>query len=856
MLDFVTSYPIRVKRNVMRIKLSELENLPSPIVAKKYSQPLTLILTLTGNFESAVVANSLTSLPRAISTVTFNYEATYKEERGRLPVGLDIDAEIPTGFYIVRVSNHLPLYTTRLPATVKSLTIKFNHNNANFPLHEFEINNLVKAIQSLRPNIQSLDLSNFYLDFNPGHSRSSYYAELYRQYLLKKRQLFKSIPETVRSVALSWPEGLKSLHQKLESLTLAQANLFRLSNEKLIELFDCISPNLKSLSLKGNQLYLLQRELISVLFFKLPRNLQQLDLSENRLWQATPDFLVTLFKNLPPHTRVLNLSFNGPYSNNFSLNELIDCLKEIPGSVEELDVSGNGILQLEPDNVKIIFDALPNTLQRLRFSEQSFPSLNATQLKVRFSLLPAHIDTLIFSESNLFGLTIKDFLNLLSELPKTITILDLSDTHLGEKSQEELMELFSHLPSPVKKVKLNNNHLIKLGNSSFKAALSALAKTVTEVDFSDNGFDSLYPEQFERLSNVIPKSIKKVYLDSNQFGFRLDGTLVPYSKNRYTRLFKPTSELIHQKEFARLRVVLMQWMELALTHHLDNEILFIIFRHLFNASTKEFLHMTSQLSVKLISTIPPDNIDDKLQREVFDAAMQRIERLDSDAYHLDLGWCGLNRIGSLRLIKTIFNRIPERVYSISLRSNGFQYNRETMRRLYALLPRLPTGISTLDLSNHGFEKFNAANLTLIFSYLPPRIQRVSLTDEKPLSPQSQLARRAWPLSYRQLITQIEDDLMKAYCILKDYTKDDSPFWRFLYGHWNRHYSTEVAVLVKKIESGNITSLPELLFELEQIPLQNFAGSLSKRLAFLSYATEDTMPFIDNPKDLEMETLTL
>ncbi|WP_165483399.1 DUF5617 domain-containing protein, partial [Legionella jamestowniensis] len=110
--------------------------------------------------------------------------------------------------------------------------------------------------------------------------------------------------------------------------------------------------------------------------------------------------------------------------------------------------------------------------------------------------------------------------------------------------------------------------------------------------------------------------------------------------------------------------------------------------------------------------------------------------------------------------------------------------------------------------------------------------------------------------YRKLITQIDDDLLKAYCILKDYTKDDSPFWRFLYGHWNRHFSAEITNLVKKIEYGNITSLPQLLFELEQIPLQNFAGSLSRRLAFLSYAPKETISFSDDPTHLEMETLAL
>ena len=89
-------------------------------------------------------------------------------------------------------------------------------------------------------------------------------------------------------------------------------------------------------------------------------------------------------------------------------------------------------------------------------------------------------------------------------------------------------------------------------------------------------------------------------------------------------------------------------------------------------------------------------------------------------------------------------------------------------------------------------------------------------------------------------------------ILDDYTKGGSAFWRFVYGHWNRHHADEVTRLVHYIDKGLITESEDLEYELEQIPLGNAAGSLARRFCFLSHQKQNP-PLIEDEGDETLES---
>ncbi|KTD06941.1 DUF5617 domain-containing protein [Legionella jamestowniensis] len=90
------------------------------------------------------------------------------------------------------------------------------------------------------------------------------------------------------------------------------------------------------------------------------------------------------------------------------------------------------------------------------------------------------------------------------------------------------------------------------------------------------------------------------------------------------------------------------------------------------------------------------------------------------------------------------------------------------------------------------------------------------------------------------VFQGKDSLESARNLLNDYTKGNHLFSgviRLLHGHANRHYVTEIAQLVRKIDHGDIKDIKELVEKIKQIEIKNPIGSLARRLAFIEEKIE-------------------
>ncbi|MFT4059684.1 MAG: DUF5617 domain-containing protein [Legionella sp.] len=92
-----------------------------------------------------------------------------------------------------------------------------------------------------------------------------------------------------------------------------------------------------------------------------------------------------------------------------------------------------------------------------------------------------------------------------------------------------------------------------------------------------------------------------------------------------------------------------------------------------------------------------------------------------------------------------------------------------------------------------------------------------------------------PHSYSVIVNQrkLETKLDKALALLNDYTKNDSMLMRFFHGHFNRHHTREVSLLVKKfMQNQNKASLEALINDLDKIKLCNPEGSLARRIQYI------------------------
>ncbi|CEG55987.1 DUF5617 domain-containing protein [Legionella fallonii] len=784
-------------------------------------------LEISGDFDGGVslfytlysdVANALSYLPKHITTVKFSgeyamHDATFEEYSGH-------DVYTKTHYKNIHIGNALPLFIAGLPDTVSKASFAFKCTNIPKGLIVYSIDELINTVSSVQSNITSLDLSGMSFD---GVTKD------------KIIRLFSNITQTIEALNLNCSTTLL-----IDILQVLPSTIIRLG--------------LRGIDLGGqNETYFIN--FLSV----LSPDLEALDLGNCNLNKLSPEVFHTLTSNLPPKLIQLGLSNNNLFAMKITPKKFANSLRAITPSVVEVDLGENYFLSIKSNPLGIILNGFQKTVKRLRLSQSATPPvqgaspMDGRQMAIQLSKIPPHIDTVIFSRMNFFDLSASEFSIGLKGLPPTVHTLDFSELTWNSRPFEDLSCIFSNVPPEIFAIKLCGNRLLSTNPEAFKKWLHAFAPQIREVDFSGNGFDRLLPSQFNRFSTGIPGRILRIILDKNQFALQNNGALVAYPATRHHQgLFKPQGVILHHKQVADFKLVMMQFLK---SSHLSFKTVALIFSYALASTEQENNQMEQQLALGLVSEKRPARVTQLMKQESINTALARIHLASmTQASKTDLSRCGLNRLDNLKSIETLFLKISDKNTELSLRANGFGQTVETRAFIIQVLGLIPRKITYLDLSDNGFEYYNAEQLSDLFSRLPPTVKWVSLGPEKPLSPADHIALRQYPESYDALMTNCTDIMQQVRAILDDYTKGDSAFWRAIFFHWNRHHTEEVAQIVTRIDEGLITNISDVLSELNLIDKSNDIGSLAKRISFMtktSLAPRDD----EHYEGMEMTTLT-
>ncbi|MCL9685527.1 DUF5617 domain-containing protein [Legionella maioricensis] len=763
-------------------------------------------------------AQALSYLPKYITTVKFSGEYVIKDAKFYDKAGPDVYVETP--YKDIHIGTALPQFIACLPDTVSKLSFAFKCTHIPEGLVVFSIDGLNNALDSVKRNITSLDLSG--MSFN-GVSQD------------KIIRLFWNITPTVKALHINCSASL------------------------LINILDVLPDTILRLDLSG--IYLgRQNETYFINFLALlSPALEDLDLGSCQLNELAPEVFHTLTSGLPPKLVRLGLSNNNLFTMKTTPIKLANSLRAISASVVEVDLGENYCLSIKSDFLAVILNGFPQTVKRLRLSQSAYSSvegispMDGKRLAIKLSKIPSHVDTVIFSRMNFFDLSAQEFSTGLKGLPSTVHTLDFSELTWNSRPFEDLSFIFANLPPHIVAIKLCYNRLLSTNPDTFKKWLHTFAPQVREIDFSGNGFDRLLSSQFNRFSTGIPGRVIRIILDKDQFALQNDGALVAYPSTRHHQgLFKPSGAILHHKQLADFRLVITQFLK---SSHLPLNAVALIFSYALESTKQESNHMEKQLAIGLISGKLPARVTTAMKQESINTALARIHSATiAQASKKDLSRCGLNRLDDVELVSALFRKTPNRTTELSLRANGFGQTRETLAFIIQVLRKIPKRVTYLDLSDNGFEDYDAEQLSELFFHLPPTVKLVSLGSEKPLSPADHIALRRYPDSYEELTVHCVDIMQKARTILDDYTKGDSRFWRTVYFHWNRHNTAEVAQIVTRIDQGLITNINDVLSELNLIEKSNDIGSLAKRISFM--AKTSLVPIDDeHAEGMEMSTLT-
>ncbi len=784
-------------------------------------------LEIVGDFDGRVdvlsttysdVANALSYLPKYITTVKFSgeyamHDASFEEYAGH-------DVYTKTYYKKIHIGTALPLFIAGLPDTVSKTAFAFKCTNIPKGLIDYSIDELANSIVSLHKNITSLDLS-----------RMSFSGIPQNQII----RLFSNITQTIESLHINCSTALlidilQVLPSTIIRLDLRGINLGRQNETYFINFLNLLSPDLEAL-----------------------------DLGNCNLNELSPEVFHTLTSSLPPKLVLLGLSNNNLFAMKIPPKKLANSLRALSPSVIEVDFGDNYFLSIRSKPLGIILNGFPQTVKRLRLSQSATPPvkgaspMDGRQMAIQLSKVPPHIDTVIFSRMNFFDLSPSEFVKGLKGLPPTVHTLDFSELTWSSRPFEDFSFIFSNLPPHVFAIKLRGNRLLSIDPEALKEWLHTFAPQVREVDFSDNGFDRLLPSQLNRFSTSILGRIRRIILDKNQFALQNNGALVAYPATRHHHgLFKPQGVILHHKQVADFTLVMMQFLK---SFHLSFKTVALIFSYALASTEQENNQMEQQLALGLVSEKLPTRVTPLMKQDSINTALARIHSATiTQASKTDLSRCGLNRLDDLKSIRVLFKKISDSSTELSLRANGFGKTIETQVFIIQVLGLIPEQITYLDLSDNGFEHYNAEQLSDLFTHLPPTVTLVSLGPEKPLSPAEHIALRQYPESYESLTENCSNTMQLVRAILDDYTKGDSAFWRAIFFHWNRHHTQEVAKIVTLIDEGLITSISDVLNELHLIDKSNDIGSLAKRISFL---TKTSLAPIDDEhyEGMEMAALT-
>ncbi len=554
-------------------------------------------------------------------------------------------------------------------------------------------------------------------------------------------------------------------------------------------------------------------------------------------------FLKKLVHALPPKLQRLKLNAN--HLIKLDLDDLGEILESLPSSLNYLDLGENNLFLLPISEFKSLLSRLPISITKLRLIDIR-PTLSLQDWSVHLQQLPPHITHLDWSNCQLFGLPISDFCDLVKAIPETVDTLDLSHNSLFT------INAWPAIPKHITTVVLKGNKLSHLQPTQLELLFKKLPAHIEQLDLSDNGFNRLLTTAFKKYFASLP-DVKLNFLPDMQLDGSKEFSQSPRSKApsffvplTAKRLYK--SEMVGSKQqtFADLLLV-MQAVDKQ--HFSNHKITWHIFSYLCPRLTPR---MHERFINPIFSQTRPEKVSNQSLQFIVDNAKRRVlKAVEEGTSHVDLGRCGLNRIEEVNLFKNIFADIPKKVKSLSLVGNGFSQYKKFLPFFLQALKKLPEHITHVDISHNGFELLNASALHNILDNLPMTVTQVAIGN-KLLSPSIHVGARYWPASYHALTITIENSLLQARSLLDDYTKSDSWLWRLFYLHWNRNYTQEIANIVLRIDKGAITTIEDLLGELNDIECTKEEGSLRRRLSFLSTNELRAMHKASKPCAAEIE----
>lgn len=713
-----------------------------------------------------------------------------------------------------------------LPPSVKQIALTFNGSSDE--VTQLSLTDLGLALLA-NPNIKHLDLSQLKLGILMGGAVS----ELYNQYCAHIESIkLGNVPLSTPTFDMP-PNSSQTILDKPAQVSAPKSLTV---TADIFAPFGCFATiparaaalptNLQELCLEGSESW--RGFSKSSKFYTKEYFIGSSTFFRKIIGRKSLDGMGILFASLPKveKLKLRHFYFISPSTLAISAQNL-SLIKE---GTQYLDISHNGIDTLLEEQLGFLLASLPTSITTLKLVEKVSDEYEESYQRYQRELpIPAHIKGLDFSDLNINADTI-DYLSMwFNYLPRHIERLDFSNNNLAYIKPAVSHRLFSAIGRNITSLVLDGNNLAYLSKVELQNFFRQIPDTVRHISLKGNGFNFLPMTELNEKLKCVGEG-RVIDLEGEGLFYRQDGKIVSLagSDNRF-ELYQPVKQLRYCGEFDDISEVVDAHLEQqGLPLSLKEDCLALVEYDKRLNSTKE----KTEWMLSVLAPQPKESVSLIQAAKATQAVSYRLLKLSAKDTHLDLSQTNITAVDA-ELIRREIHKLP-RINSLSLRGNGLSMLEvgELINYLTELFKNNTT-VYHLDLSDNGIEQLSDEQLLQLLAVLPKRLQTISTELSKPVMIEDYIRQRITPASYLAIARRAETALALTTDMLRDYSKDGSWFWLTITLHWYRHHVAEVQEIVEKIQNETLTTSDDVISELNKIGLENQAGSLARRLSFLT-----------------------
>lgn len=249
------------------------------------------------------------------------------------------------------------------------------------------------------------------------------------------------------------------------------------------------------------------------LFASIPQHITDLNISSNEL--VNVNGLERAIAAIPSTVRAIDLSSNG-LERPEQRERVKRAIAALPRTISDVDLSQNGLGRFSIPDARDFFQHLPETIKSLHLKQDNLGQKGA-HLATFLKTLPAHLSAIDLSTNGLGQMNADHFIKALKALPQGVKLLDLRGHYPLGFSATDLIKIIKNIPVHITALDISGDHLLQTYPADIIEIIKAIPEHIKSIELRGNGLGGKPTELLIDIFSQFPDTLRSVNLSGNSF---------------------------------------------------------------------------------------------------------------------------------------------------------------------------------------------------------------------------------------------------------------------------------------------------------------------------------------------------